>query len=643
MPPSLPASRRVTGLLSLHSRGFGFINVEPEAGQPARSAFIPPPELNGLLADDRISAVLQQGQDGRLSASDVQLESRLRSYVVGEVYRRQGSFFVRLDSELSNTSLPLEAPAHKVHHGDFVLARLEERVERGPVLVWQRTVTQADERSWLNLLCRNALLEQLESASAVTQEVSQLELRAHTPTGRRDLRQVPTITVDAPSTQDIDDAISVLPADAEGSLRILVSIADVAAFVKPGSSLDALARAQATSVYLAGQVLPMLPHALSAQHLSLLPGVDRSCLTVEMRIDPEGQVRAVDVYESVIRSAARVSYTELAEFLQHHRVPLVLEPVRSMLPWLRAADARLLQARARRGGLEVSREETRILFDTQSGAPAGVEQVQPTPAHALIERFMVAANEAVAGWLNARGVPALYRVHAAPESSAVELLEVAAAHFGLAGGLGTRLTPLALAAFDRQVRGFPYEEAIRSVLLRSLGPATYTEVAQGHFGLAAPLYLHFTSPIRRYADLVVHRQIKAYLHGERRFDAAREGLERLAQHINLRNRLASRAENEYKRQLMARLMVARVGERFSARVTRVLELGLLVQLDETWVEGLLPVEALPLGPYQLVGADSGLEGPGGRYEPGMAVQVRLEEVDLEKGRLRFSGGERWIP
>lgn len=536
--------------------------------------------------------------------------------------------------------MPLESPPHKVQHGDFVLVRLEDRGEKLPTLVWLRTVRPSEERTWLALLCRNALLEQLEVEDAVAQEVVQLERRPHTAAGRRDLRHIPTITVDAPSTQDIDDAIAVLPADAEGSLRILVSIADVAAYVKPGSRLDALAREQATSVYLAGQVLPMLPHGLSSQHLSLLPGVERSCLTVELRLDPEGQVRAVDVYESLIRSAARVSYTELAEFLQHHRVPAVLEPVSAMLPWLRAADARLLQARARRGGLEVSREETRILFDTQTGLPAGVEQVQPTPAHALIERFMVAANEAVGSWLHARGVPALYRVHPAPEPAAVQALEVAAEHFGLAGGLGTQLTPLALAAFDRQVRGFPYEEAIRSVLLRSLGPATYTEAARGHFGLAAPLYLHFTSPIRRYADLVVHCQIKAYLGGERRFDSLREGLERLAQHINQRNRLASRAEQEHKRQLMAQLMVKRIGEVFTARVTRVLELGLLVQLDETWVEGLLPVAALPLGPYQLVGSDSGLEGPGGRYEPGMAVRVKLEEVELEKGRLQFSGGER---
>lgn len=616
------------------------MNIEPAqvVGAPLTSrsapvsAFVAPPDLNGYLADDFVSGVLTQAADGRASVSQLRLEARSRDIAIGEVYKLKGLAYLRLEKELSNSAWLLQGDAGTVSQGDVVLARFQ----RGPgaKLEYVRHVTSLEERSWLGLLSRHALSDEVDAR--VEEEAQILAQRPHQLGGRRDLRSVPTITVDAPSTRDIDDAISVLPGDREGSLRIVVSIADVAAFVEESSRVDLHARDRGTSVYLAGRVLPMLPESLSADHLSLLPGVDRACISVELRIDPEGGVRAIDVYESLIRSKARVSYQELAEYLEHQKVAAVLEPVKEILPWLRTADARLALARTCRGGLEVTREEIRILFDTGSGEPAGVEQVTPTRAHALIERFMVAANEAVAGWLHARGVPTLFRSHAPPTPDAVSGLEAAGLHFGVAAAFGPTLTPLALAAFDRQLTGFPYEAAIRSVLLRSLGPALYSPEAKGHFGLGAPLYLHFTSPIRRYADLTVHRLIKAYLAGERQFQTQQEEFIALAAHINRRNLFGSRAENEQRRILMGRLMKPRVGEKFSARVTRVRDIGLIVQLDETWVEGLLPVESLPDGPYALMGGDSALVGLDRRFEPGMALHVRLKDVNLERGRLTFS-------
>ena len=293
-----------------------------------------------------------------------------------------------------------------------------------------------------------------------------------------------------------------LPAGDDGALRLLVSIADASAFVPEGSALDRAARARATSVYLAGQVLQMLPDALSSAWISLLPDQDRWCLTVEMRIDPQGKILAADVYESVIRSWARLDYTETVAFLEHGVLSPAMDRLRDVMPWFRTASARLAVARARRGGVVLSRDEARVTFDRDKETPSGIERVHTNAAHTMIERFMVAANEAIATWLHARGVPAPYRVHAAPEPARVKDLAAFARHCGVLAGFGPALTPLALAAFDAQIAGCPSEEALRSVLRGVLGPARYTVHPSIHFGLAAPLYLHFTSPIRRYADLV---------------------------------------------------------------------------------------------------------------------------------------------
>jgi ribonuclease R len=228
-------------------------------------------------------------------------------------------------------------------------------------------------------------------------------------------------------------------------------------------------------------------------------------------------------------------------------------------PWWRTVSARLHMARMRRGGVEVARDETFVVLDAITGLATGIEAHQPTSAHVLIERCMVAANEAVARWLAERGVPGVYRVHDVPGPDAVRELSEVAERFGYASGFGTRLSPLSLAAFDHQIATSPSEPAIRGVLLRSLGPARYTVHPSTHFGLGAPLYLHFTSPIRRYADLAVHRLVKAYLHGARTWSMRDPALESLSRHINLRARLAARAETDRHRMLVAGYMTQHIG------------------------------------------------------------------------------------
>ncbi len=621
-------TRAVTGRVHVHPRGFGFVSVTESDGA-VTSGFVAPPALNPFLAGDEVSAAFVTAEDGRISAQDLRLVKRTRTRLFGEVVVRKGTPYLKVDREVANTDWPLETRGVTVTPGAHAVGRVER-----DGLVLEKIVPAATDASLERVIARHNLHDEVPAPAL--EDVRKARTVAHDVGHRRDLREIPTVTVDAPSTRDIDDAIAVLPADADGAMRLLVSIADASEGIAEGSALDLDARDRATSVYLAGRVLPMIPDGLSAEWLSLLPGQDRRCLTVEMRIDPEGRVTAADVYESVIRSSARLNYTEVNAWLEHAEVSPAMEPVRASLPWLRTAFARLGVARARRGGVVIERDEAKIILDAKTGEPESVETVHSNAAHLLIERFMVAANEAIAVWMHDRGLPALYRVHDVPAPADVHDLEAFAHNFGFEAALGGRLTPLALTAFDAQISGMPSEPALRSVLRRTLGIARYTVHASPHFGLAAPLYLHFTSPIRRYADLAVHRVIKRYLHGQRDFDPRDPGIEALGQHVNERASTAARAETDRHRMLTARLMTDRIGEKFSARITRIRPFGLLAQIDTTQIEGVVPIESLPRGPYRPDARETSLESKTGRYTIGMPLDVRIAATDPSMGRIEFA-------
>jgi ribonuclease R len=619
-------SARMKGRIKVHTRGFGFLLLDPPA-VPA-SAFVAPPDLNPLLSEDEVEADLKLGADGRATAVNLTLVRRRRTTLLGQVVSHGGGLHLRTDKVVANTDWPLDAGGLTLKHGDMVMAAVE-----GNRTVAQRKVDPALDLALERLLVRHGVSTVF--GAAALEDVASALATGHPVGARRDLRNVPTVTVDAPSTRDIDDAIGVLPADDRGGLRLLVSIADASEWVPEGSALDVEARARATSVYLAGRVVPMLPDALSAESASLHPNVDRLCLTAEMRVDPEGNITAVDVYESVIRSWARLNYSEVATWLDHGEVSEAMAPIKAALPWFRAANARLAVMRARRGGMDISRDEARVGVDPATQEATVLDAERQNGAHALIERFMVAANEAVGRWLFERGVPALYRAHDAPGGDAAKDLEAFAHNFGFEAGFGGRITALGLAALQAQIRGAACEPAVRSVLLRALGAARYTGEPVPHFGLSAPLYLHFTSPLRRYADLHVHRTVKQYLRGERNFLGRAGQLEELAGHINERNRAASHAEMDRARGLMARYMSKRVGEVFQGRVTRIKPFGVVVQLDQTLVDGLIPLEALPGGTWMPDARLTSVTGPGRSLNIGMAVSVRVMGADVDLGRVEF--------
>ncbi len=624
-----PKEKRVTGVVTVHPRGFGFLQVEEPPERAGVSAFLAPPDLRPFLTGDRVSAQLLPSGDGRWMAQAPSLQERSRATLFGQAQRRHGQWLLHVDREVAASDWPLHPGTEALSEGDWVVARIA-----GSECVAERVTPRSSDPSLERVIARYDLREGYPTA--VLEEARHVAQLGHELRARRDLRRIPTMTIDGPSTRDIDDAISVLPASANGAMCLLVSIADVTAYVKEDSALDREARARATSVYLGGKVLPMFPEQLSTDALSLLPDQDRACLTVELRLDTEGNLLATDVYESLICSWARLTYDEVTAHLERGEVTEPLKPVLESMPWLRTAYARLSTARARRGGIEIEREDVRVRVNPVTGQPEALEAEANTISHRIIERFMVAANEAVARWLHERGMATLYRAHAEPTREAVADLEAFSANFGFHPGFGRAASPLALASFASQIEGSPSEAAIRNVLRRLLGWARYTVHPAAHFGLASHLYLHFTSPIRRYADVVVHRAIRRFLQGHRDQEPEPLSLETLAEHINERARVASKAEVERQRMLQAELLSHKIGQAFPGRVTRVRPFGLQIQLDSTGFEGILPLDTLPDGPFVPDERSTRVQGRTTSYTIGSALRVRVVSADPSLGRVELA-------
>jgi len=609
---------RAQGRVTVHPRGFGFVTFSE--GHEPESAFVAPPDLNGFLTDDVVTGRLEASSKGH-RIFDLELVERSREHLFGSVTVRKGKRWLTIDPEISNTDWPLDG-AQELDAGTFVVA-----IIRGDRAKLERKVAPT-EQSLERVMVRHDLPTAFPELPPLP-KLPRKELER-----RRDLRDMVTVTIDAPSTKDIDDAVAALPADEHGALRVLVSIADVDSMVPIDSPLDLEARHRATSVYLADRVIPMFPRSLSEDALSLHPGVDRPTVTVEMRVDPEGVITAIDVYESVIRSHGRLDYESVAAFLDGDD-DAVAETVQPTLRWLRTAVARLDMVRSARGGVSFIDDESFIKIDQQTREPTEVVARKNTVAHQLIERLMVAANEAVATWLRDRGLPTLYRVHDEPEPERVGQLAEAARLLGLEAGFGPTLTPKALAAFELQIRDRPNAPALQTVLRRLLGPARYDRHPSQHFGLGAPLYLHFTSPIRRYADLVVHRVVKAYLAGKRQDLPHAAELDDVALVLNDRSYRADKAERERMRMLAARLFKQRIGDELRGNVVALKPFGLIVQLEKSGITATVATEELPGGPYQTSSDGFTFVGKSRRFVIGQPLRVRVIDADETLGRIEL--------
>lgn len=464
---------------------------------------------------------------------------------------------------------------------------------------------------------------------------------------RRDIRSRFVVTVDPADARDFDDALSIEPLP-EGGWLLGVHIADVSAYVPQGSAVDLAARERATSVYLVDRVLPMLPEELSCELCSLRPQEDRLAMTVDLVLDARGRVVSATPYPSVIRSRARLSYDEVDAMLtqgasaQARSVEGV--DLRTFFGELDAVRRLREGLRRERGAIEFVSSEVRVVLDA-SYRPTGVSVRRSTPATMLVEEAMLAANEAVARAVGASGVPGVYRVHEAPAHDSLAALVPRLQEIGCLGASSKASLvagdPHAIQAVLDEVRGKPEEELVSSLLLRSMKRATYEPVDAGHYGLGASAYCHFTSPIRRYPDLVMHRSLKALLarnlKGARRRELE-ELLPTVCRHSSKMERVAAAASYESQAAKLAEYMGAFVGEVFDGVVVSVHPFGLFVRLSQTLAEGLLPVQALGPGwwSFDENRAELVSEDEQTRYRLGQSLTVRLEGTDPLRGRIDFA-------
>jgi ribonuclease R len=457
--------------------------------------------------------------------------------------------------------------------------------------------------------------------------------------GREDLRKLTTVTIDGETARDFDDAVSVerLPG---GHFRLGVHIADVSHYVIEGSDLDIEAYRRGTSVYFPERAVPMLPEALSNGLCSLRPGVPRLTLSAFLEIDRQGRVRSRRFARTVIRSARRLTYTEVARLLAS---PQADDARRygAVLPLLRSAHQLMTGLHARRverGSIDFDLPAGDVILDTD-GATIGVRPSERNDAHRVVEEFMIAANEAVAEELKGRDLPALYRIHTAPSRERLEELRehLKSLAIRLEGELDD-LPPAALQKVLAHVAGRPEEPFVSSLVLRSMQRAVYHQEPQGHYALGTSHYAHFTSPIRRYPDLLVHRQLKAALTGGER-EAARsrlvERLPAIATSTSFTERRAEQAERMILQWKMVRLLADRIGERFGGRITGVQPFGFFVQLDDYFVDGLVAIRTLEDDYYVYDEASHHLVGDrtGRTFRLADAVEVTLTGVDERRRGL----------
>ncbi len=620
-------TQKVQGPLSLHRDGYGFVRL------PGGDLFIPPGHTGEAWPGDLVEARVQKGADGRPYGVVERVLKRARDRVVGRLEFRKGYALLVPDEpslpplKLLPKGLEAAQPGARavaqVHwadppYGEVVL--LLEGEGEDPQAETEAVIAKYGLRAEFPK-------EVLEEAEAIPLEIPGAELRR-----RVDFRDRRVFTVDGVDAKDFDDAIHIRPLPG-GLYEVGVHIADVSHYVLEGSHLDLEAQERGTSVYLPGQVLPMLPERLSNGVCSLKPHEDRLVLSVIFHLTPEGEVRKAYFREGVIRSVARLTYTEVEAFAEGFGLPgehaFLAEDLRLFLD----LTSRLRAGRLEAGALDFNFPEVKVEVE-EDGSVHLLPQAEPK-ARSLIEELMLLANRTVAEALVRRGLPALFRVHEEPLEEGYARLRTALARLGYR--LPSKPSGEALNRVLLQAKGRPEEPVVMNLVLRSLRLARYAAENLGHFGLALEHYLHFTSPIRRYPDLVVHRVLKAMLRRtltERKKARWFEAFPRIAEKASEMERKAEAAERELTRYYMALWAGLHLGERFPGRVTGVASFGAFVALPNG-VEGLVPLEFL--GPYTYSEEVLALLGPKGqriRLGDPMEVEIlradpRLRRIDLK--------------
>ncbi|AGC45046.1 ribonuclease R [Myxococcus stipitatus DSM 14675] len=638
----------VEGILHVHRDGFGF--VHPVSGE-GENIFLPPGEAQRALDNDRV-VVSFSGRPGRYEGRLLRVVDRRRELAVG-VYtpHRHYALVIPTDTSLPG---PIRVPyTQMAQEGDLVKVRLgvgADLLDPGKDLFGEvagslgKPGTPSPEV--LGIAFSQGFSDEfppevMDEADRYAVKVSDEEARGEQ---RKDLRSMPLVTIDGEDARDFDDAVYV---EEQGSgWRLVVAIADVTHYVRERSALDAEALRRATSVYLPDRVLPMLPERLSNGICSLRPDEDRLCMVADMTFDAQGQRRGYTLYPAVMRSVARCTYNEVQDVLAGKDVPHRNE-FKPHFERMMALARALMKMRKERGAIDFDLPEHKVVLG-KDGLPERMDKRERKDSHRLIEECMLAANEAVARFFQDEGLPTVYRFHGEPDPEKLSTFAALAQAYGFKLTIDDGVSSKELDAFISQLSGHPEQRALNQLLLRSMMQAVYTSSKVGHYGLAAEHYLHFTSPIRRYPDLLVHRLLKAHWARQGRkpsvamLEREEERLEDMAMQCSDRERAAMQVEREVVSFYAALMMKARVGEEFAATVAAITDFGFFVELDVEHVEGLVKAETLGPG-SKLDKQTHALVYPNGRrVRVGQKLRVRLlsanptaRKIDFEA--LQFDG------
>ncbi|MDQ6678480.1 MAG: VacB/RNase II family 3'-5' exoribonuclease [Acidobacteriota bacterium] len=678
------------GRISMHRDGFGFLIPDRKIDGVTGDIFIPANATRAAMNGDRAVARIKRIEsDGKADGEIIKILKRAHPTVVGEFRIGQRGFFVvpqdeRLrgwieipdDLALPSTAAQNRIGAAPVTVGD--VADLDGMIVNVEVLEFAGQGRHEDAVGRVieilghpgdfgvdvEIIIRKHHLPHQFPAEVLIQAqntpaiITREELRR-----RRDFREMPVVTIDGETARDFDDAVWVDRLE-NGHFALHVHIADVSHYVRPGSPIDEEAKVRGTSVYFPDRAIPMLPFELSTDICSLKPQADRLVLSALMEFDRQGELVSQDFCRGVIRSAERMTYTNVhllleGDLAQRERyAPLV--PRFEMMQELALI---LNRKRDRRGSIDFDMPEAKIEFD-DLGAMTGVKKADRNIANRLIEEFMLAANEAVAAHLEQHAPASIYRIHELPDPKRVMDFEEVARHFKVSLGIATPVKqfsnternrdgskirrsiatlnePIRISSRNYQklvkkIEGLPEERILSYLMLRSLKQARYSTVNVGHFALAADFYTHFTSPIRRYPDLIVHRLLGALF--DKTAVPNEDGLQAIAEACSLTERRAAEAERELVEWKKVKFMKDRLGEEFQALVISTAKYGLFVELEDLFIEGLVPIESLPGDRYQYYENVRKIIGQRSRrqFSIGDEVRVALDRVEPAERRLQFS-------
>jgi len=630
----------VRGRVIGHADGFGFL--KPEDG--GSDLYLPAKQMRRVLhGDTALASITGFDRRGRREGQIVEVLSRHNREIVGRFHAQRGmGIVVPEDRRLQQDILVAPADQGDAVDGQIVVAEIIEQParHRGPIGRIKETLGDHMRTAIATDVALRTHGLRTEWSEDVQHAIPDIPDRVQKPElqGRRDLRDLALVTIDGADARDFDDAVYC--ERTEDGYRLLVAIADVSHYVKPGSAIDDEAYERGTSAYFPDRVVPMLPEVLSNGICSLKPAQDRLCLVCEMQIDDNGNAKRAQFYPAVMHSAARLTYTEVSGIIEKGDAAL-REKYKKLLPRLEALNdvhLALRSARRRRGAIDFEGRDVTFHLDADGHVDALIPY-ELTAAHQLIEECMVAANVQAAIFLLKKKIPALYRVHEPPEGTKLEDLKSFLGEVGLQLGGGKKPQPEHFARLIEAVKGRDDQRLIQEVLLRAQSLAVYRAENLGHFGLALDAYAHFTSPIRRYPDLLVHRAIHYALKEGRAVEYlyAHRDMQAHGLHTSLTERRAEKAARDVQNWFKCAYMQRHVGDTFEGTITGVQPFGLFVELDDILVSGLVHVTALrndyyhfdPIS-HRLTGERSGVE-----FRLADRVRVQVVRVDLDDRKVDF--------